>query len=169
MADSLDVNTFDTDVADDQQITTTKQDKSVKKLKNKKAKPSLFGRQFVDEKELLQFLVDLPSYYKKLPKHYTLSQIDHAEFIDLVKSRLVNEFDLKRECQADQHLPSVLIYSSAALRCIGVVKQVKSRSLSVVKCFARHIKVQEQVDIITNNPIQVAIGTPARLRTIQEY
>lgn len=63
---------------------------------------------------------------------------------------------------------SVLILCSSALECIAVIKEVnhKIKGLKTAKCFARHLKINEQLDLLRKGAHPVAVGTPGRVLSI---
>ena len=63
----------------------------------------------------------------------------------------------------------VLIVCSAALRCLEIIKELKSvPKLKIAKLFAKHMKVEEQIRALKKSPFLLAVGTPARILKILE-
>lgn len=63
----------------------------------------------------------------------------------------------------------VLIVCSAALRCLELIKELKSvPNLKVAKLFAKHMKIQDQIRALKKSPFLLAVGTPARILKILE-
>lgn len=63
---------------------------------------------------------------------------------------------------------SVLILCSSALECIAVIKDAscKTKGLRMAKCFARHLKISEQLDLLRKETHSAAVGTPGRVLSI---
>lgn len=63
---------------------------------------------------------------------------------------------------------TVLVLCSSALECIAVIKETGrgTRGSRVAKCFARHIKVGEQLDLLRKRMHPIAVGTPGRILSI---
>ncbi|CAI7776685.1 unnamed protein product [Closterium sp. NIES-54] len=61
--------------------------------------------------------------------------------------------------------PVVLIVSASAVRCVDLLRACKGvgRGCRVAKLFAKHLKVEEQVEML-KGPVHVAAGTPNRGR-----
>ncbi|KAG8861919.1 hypothetical protein FRB96_002362 [Tulasnella sp. 330] len=74
-----------------------------------------------------------------------------------------------RLTQKPQHYgaPTAIFLSGAALRVIDVVKKCRKlpgdKGGEVAKLFAKHIKVQEQIDYLHKTKVSIAIGTPDRI------
>ncbi|CAI5512871.1 unnamed protein product [Closterium sp. Naga37s-1] len=60
--------------------------------------------------------------------------------------------------------PVVLIVSASAVRCVDLLRACKGvgRGCRVAKLFAKHLKVEEQVEML-KGPVHIAAGTPNRL------
>ncbi|KAJ3253744.1 cms1 ribosomal small subunit [Boothiomyces macroporosus] len=61
----------------------------------------------------------------------------------------------------------VLIISSSALRCLEIFKQVREKA-KTIKLFARHLKINDQIESLKKEPFLVGVGTPGRIRKIIE-
>lgn len=72
--------------------------------------------------------------------------------------------------QRQQNAPFVLILSSSAVRANDLAKdlRVKLRNLKTAKLFAKHLKVQAQVDLLQQEFNALAVGTPNRLAKLLE-
>ncbi|KAG8996628.1 hypothetical protein FRB94_008160 [Tulasnella sp. JGI-2019a] len=74
-----------------------------------------------------------------------------------------------RLTQKPQHYgaPTAIFLAGAALRVIDVVKKCRKlpgeKGGEVAKLFAKHIKVQEQIDYLHTTKVSIAIGTPDRI------
>lgn len=58
-----------------------------------------------------------------------------------------------------------LFVCSGALRCIEVIKSLKSTHRAL-KLFARHMKADEQINQLASGKFNVGVGTPARINKI---
>jgi hypothetical protein len=63
----------------------------------------------------------------------------------------------------------VLIVCSSALRCLEVIRELKSiPNLKVAKLFSKHMKITEQIEALKKTSYLVGVGTPNRLVKIFE-
>ncbi|XP_061484218.1 protein CMSS1 isoform X2 [Rhineura floridana] len=64
----------------------------------------------------------------------------------------------------------MLIICSSALRCLELIKSITAfkGDGKVMKLFAKHIKIQEQVKMLDKGVIHVGIGTPGRIKALIE-
>ncbi|KAJ2994475.1 cms1 ribosomal small subunit [Globomyces sp. JEL0801] len=63
----------------------------------------------------------------------------------------------------------VLIICSSALRCLEIIKELRQTPrVLVAKLFAKHMKLNEQIQSLKNQPFLVGVGTPSRLIKIIE-
>ncbi|KAM6985106.1 protein CMSS1 [Aplochiton taeniatus] len=64
----------------------------------------------------------------------------------------------------------LLVVSSSALRAIELIKQMTAfkGEAKVLKLFAKHIRVKEQVKLLEKSVTHIGVGTPARLRSLVE-
>ncbi|TRZ01463.1 hypothetical protein DNTS_013968 [Danionella cerebrum] len=64
----------------------------------------------------------------------------------------------------------LLVVCGSALRTIDLIKQlvVFKGQAKVLKLFAKHIKVEEQIKSLSKGVTHIAVGTPARIRTLLE-
>lgn len=67
--------------------------------------------------------------------------------------------------QLDSKKPTVFIISSSAIRCVELLKFIPSvrNNCTIVKLFAKHIKMAEQKAFLASHRAPIAIGTPARI------
>ncbi|KAJ3317166.1 cms1 ribosomal small subunit [Boothiomyces sp. JEL0866] len=61
----------------------------------------------------------------------------------------------------------VLIISSSALRCLEIYKEVREKA-KTIKLFARHLKINDQIESLKKEPFLIGVGTPGRIRKIIE-
>jgi protein CMS1 len=59
--------------------------------------------------------------------------------------------------------PMVIIVCVSALRAVEVLKEISSLNIRVAKLFAKHMHVEDQVNMLKNNSYGIAVGTPNRL------
>ncbi|KAI3635195.1 hypothetical protein MIR68_006761 [Amoeboaphelidium protococcarum] len=136
----------------------SKLDKTVQKAK--KQKKSIYGRQF-DCKD------DFTSYISDIGKE-NLSTLDSQVFGEQIV-QFVSPFDQSTRLSdlisrsTEKNNVQTIILCSGALRCIEVIKQCKAQKLKTAKCFARHMKVDEQLNYISASAVDVAVGTPNRV------
>jgi protein CMS1 len=67
--------------------------------------------------------------------------------------------------------PTLLIICSSAIRATEIIKSVSSKLIKckIAKLFAKHFKLEEQIDMLSKEYFPIAIGTPSRLRKLIEY
>lgn len=63
---------------------------------------------------------------------------------------------------------SVLIITSSAIRATELIKQLSSIRVhsGIGKCFAKHFKIEEQLEFFSSNRPAIAVGTPNRLQKL---
>jgi protein CMS1 len=59
--------------------------------------------------------------------------------------------------------PMVIIVCVSALRAVAVLKEISSLNMRVAKLFAKHMNVDDQVNMLESNSYGIAVGTPNRL------
>jgi ubiquitin carboxyl-terminal hydrolase 48 len=62
----------------------------------------------------------------------------------------------------------VVILSSSALRAVEFLKPLSVFRCKIAKLFAKHMKVQEQVELLSKSYQPIAIGTPGRMKKLLE-
>ncbi|XP_022138200.1 protein CMS1 [Momordica charantia] len=69
--------------------------------------------------------------------------------------------------KAEPGSPAVLIISTSALRSIELLKSLRSltQECHAVKLFSKHMKVEEQVELLKNH-VNIASGTPSRIKKL---
>lgn len=66
--------------------------------------------------------------------------------------------------------PLVLVVSSGARRAADVINGMsKLLQCKIAKLFAKHFKIQEQIDVLSRQNYPVAVGTPNRLSKLCEF
>ncbi|KAJ1937578.1 hypothetical protein FBU59_004708 [Linderina macrospora] len=65
--------------------------------------------------------------------------------------------------------PQVLVLCSSALRVLEVVGKLRPLTKRrVLKLFSRHVKLAEHKEILAKDPVDIAAGTPNRVRKLLE-
>lgn len=66
--------------------------------------------------------------------------------------------------------PIVVIVAASATRCTQIIKSISAKliKVKVAKLFAKHIKVSEQITMLSKEYFPVAIGTPHRVQKLIE-
>lgn len=67
--------------------------------------------------------------------------------------------------------PMVLVLTHAAVRAADLARALRplqSESHKIAKLFAKHLKVEEQVDFLNRQPIHIGVGTPNRVKLLVE-
>ncbi|XP_073163752.1 protein CMSS1 isoform X3 [Lepidochelys kempii] len=64
----------------------------------------------------------------------------------------------------------MLIICSSALRCLELIKSVTAfkGDCKVIKLFAKHIKIKEQMHMLESGVIHLGVGTPGRIKALVE-
>ncbi|XP_062982965.1 protein CMSS1 isoform X2 [Elgaria multicarinata webbii] len=64
----------------------------------------------------------------------------------------------------------MLIICSSALRCLELIKSMTAfkGDGKIIKLFAKHIKIQEQVKMLEKGVVHVGVGTPGRIKALIE-
>lgn len=62
----------------------------------------------------------------------------------------------------------VLIIASSALRVLEIIKELVPLKTRIAKLFARHMKVNEQIDALSKGHFRIGVGTPARINKLIE-
>ncbi|XP_030438954.1 protein CMSS1 isoform X2 [Gopherus evgoodei] len=62
----------------------------------------------------------------------------------------------------------MLIICSSALRCLELIKSLTAfkGDCRVIKLFAKHIKIKEQLNMLENRVIHLGVGTPGRIKAL---
>ncbi|RYH32738.1 hypothetical protein EON65_00120 [archaeon] len=66
--------------------------------------------------------------------------------------------------------PIVVIIAASATRCTQIIKSISAKliKVKVAKLFAKHIKVSEQISMLSKEYFPLAIGTPHRVQKLLE-
>jgi len=91
-----------------------------------------------------------------------------CKFVTAIASGIHGFRSVIKKVPEELGCPFVVIVSGSANRCVEIIKSVsKGLKCKVAKLFSRHVKIQEQVDILKNHH-PVAVGTPNRLHKLIE-
>jgi hypothetical protein len=81
--------------------------------------------------------------------------------------KILNRYDKSDENNGS---PVVLIICSSAIRATQVISSLsKTIKCRIAKLFAKHFKLQDQIEILSKQQFTVAVGTPNRLLKLAEY
>ncbi|CAO3592589.1 unnamed protein product [Absidia cylindrospora] len=66
--------------------------------------------------------------------------------------------------------PLIIVATHSAIRAADLSRGLQSFAdmARIAKLFAKHIKMQEQIELLTTTPIHLAVGTPQRLLALAE-
>ncbi|KAG1473519.1 hypothetical protein G6F56_000909 [Rhizopus delemar] len=63
--------------------------------------------------------------------------------------------------------PVALVVTHSAIRAVDLARGLKSfESAKIAKLFAKHFKIEEQVNFLEREPIHIGVGTPNRLQVL---
>lgn len=78
--------------------------------------------------------------------------------------------ELKSSLSGKPQALAVVVVCASAERCLQVLKECKLLKIGpLAKLFARHMKLTEQVDFVTQKRPPVGVGTPNRVLKLVEY
>ncbi|KAI9310891.1 U3-containing 90S pre-ribosomal complex subunit-domain containing protein [Dichotomocladium elegans] len=72
---------------------------------------------------------------------------------------------------ADLASPMVIVVAASAIRAANLataLRPIQGAKTKIAKLFAKHMKVEEQVEFLKRQPIHIAVGTPNRLQLLVE-
>lgn len=97
----------------------------------------------------------------------TSNSIIESSKNQLIYSNIFKHLPEKEEIVSMKNCQIVII-SSAALRCIEIMKLIISgnKKIKIVKLFAKHIKIKEQVALLKKQKHQLAVATPTRFSAL---
>ncbi|RGP71101.1 DNA rna dead deah box type [Fusarium longipes] len=87
------------------------------------------------------------------------------KFPDFLES-VTEDPELLKKSAKKKGAPHTLIVAGAGLRAADIVRSMRkfqSKENSIAKLFAKHMKVEEQVQFLQNHRTGICVGTPARL------
>ena len=79
-----------------------------------------------------------------------------------LKSGVLTSFKKLKKWKVERS-PMVIIVCVSARRAVEVLKEISTLNLRVAKLFAKHMNVDDQVNMLQNNSYGIAVGTPNRL------
>jgi len=65
--------------------------------------------------------------------------------------------------------PSVLLVSSSAVGCLPFISGLKTSNWRVMKLFAKHIKIAQQIEQLKTRKVSVGVGTPNRILQLVRF
>jgi len=68
----------------------------------------------------------------------------------------------------EKNSPMVLVICVSARRAVALLKEISSLNVRAAKLFAKHMSVEDQVAMLSNNTYGIGIGTPNRLLKLFE-
>ena len=92
-------------------------------------------------------------------------------FVAHIAAALPGHKKLLQSKEGDEHgVPTVLVVCASAHRAADVINSMSQLlKAKVAKLFAKHFKLEEQVEILGKQAFKVAVGTPNRLLKLMEY
>ncbi|KAI9469455.1 hypothetical protein LPJ78_000263 [Coemansia sp. RSA 989] len=102
-----------------------------------------------------------------LPKHiYSITNAHDSSLGSIVQSALSTG---KAKNKVMLGAPQVLVLCSSALRVLELVKMFRPLcKRNVMKLFSRHIKISQQREMLKQTAVDIAVGTPNRVRKLLE-
>ncbi|KAI8097071.1 U3-containing 90S pre-ribosomal complex subunit-domain containing protein, partial [Halteromyces radiatus] len=186
----------DTNPVDEEDMTTTtgkrKADQDTKKKKNKKNKKKKSSQ---DPYHGIKIWTESPSVqaeYVMDRLKQALPSLTPLETMEITPEAIVDNTKFKQEHTMDalpnyvkfavmRHKnlnkkptglgsPMAIIVTHAAMRAADLSRGLKTLATTarIAKLFAKHIKIQEQADLLNNTAIHLAVGTPQRLLALIE-
>ncbi|KAI8898358.1 U3-containing 90S pre-ribosomal complex subunit-domain containing protein [Globomyces pollinis-pini] len=135
--------------------TTIQKSPEPKKKKQKKVKPATVGNSKRKQVTFEDLDIDIDPTPELHEKSYSVLLVyENADKPLYVKSHTKIK---------------VLIICSSALRCLEIIKELRQTPrVLVAKLFAKHMKLNEQIQSLKSQPFLVGVGTPSRLIKIIE-
>lgn len=117
-----------------------------------------------------RLLTDLELGTRLSAEHVTapLSLVDDlARFIQSVMPHWRREF-AGGSSKPSPGAPLVLVVAPSAARCAALLKPLAAFRARIFKCFAKHLSLDDQRAVLAGPPVQLAVGTPHRVRQLVE-
>lgn len=168
---------------DDTSIDQKTESSSNKRIKIKSKNQLLLetGRQIAHESTEIQaaFLWTCFTHYLQLNNHPTTDissyrKFTSSDFIPTVPTasfveKLKTNVSVKRMKKWKiMQCPLVLIVCSSARRAVAVLKEIESLHVRIAKLFAKHMDVEDQINLLQEKSHAIAVGTPNRLLKLYE-
>ena len=125
-----------------------------------------------NEVMLQSFSPSLRDQFSKIIDFLPLDKLQDVSFVHAIRAGLPRFKKMIKSSKKDSDVrgcPLVLITTASAIRATEIVasisKQLKCR---IAKLFAKHIKVQEHIELLGQQDYPIAIGTPNRLNKLLE-
>ena len=84
-----------------------------------------------------------------------------------VQDNVAGHGELLKSKAVEPGSPHIIVISPAALRATDLVRQMRSLKTKVAKLFAKHFKLQDQIELLQKR-WPVVVGTPNRLAKLAE-
>jgi hypothetical protein len=111
-----------------------------------------------------------PSLFVRMDNCINYSSIPIIRSIISVFPKYKKELNSFGKSVQDHGSPLIIIICSSAIRAADVINSLSSiLKCKIAKLFAKHFKLQDQVDILTKGKFPVAVGTPNRVMKLAEY
>ncbi|KAI0237083.1 Protein cms1, partial [Massospora cicadina] len=92
-----------------------------------------------------------------------------ADFPAYIKATVDSSASLsQKSCTTGS--PIILVITPSAIRAVSVARGAKEAcmNLKVAKLFAKHLKVDEQIDFLNKSDVSLGVGTPNRIIKLVE-
>ena len=113
-----------------------------------------------------------PAHFFALPSTTPQQSAKNAcRFVAHIAAALPGHKKLLQSKDGDEHgAPTVLVVCASAHRAADVINSMSQLlKAKVAKLFAKHFKLEEQVEVLGKQAFKVAVGTPNRLLKLVEY
>eukprot|EP00045_Choanoeca_perplexa_P001281 m.18679 g.18679 ORF g.18679 m.18679 type:complete len:286 (+) comp10848_c0_seq3:36-893(+) len=93
---------------------------------------------------------------------------DMASLPDFVLKALGTKYNVVKRGRSDA--PKVILVTGAAIRATKLIAALRpcSDNQPIAKCFAKHLKLKDQITFLKQKPACMAVGTPKRLVELYE-
>ncbi|KAG5833227.1 hypothetical protein ANANG_G00273690 [Anguilla anguilla] len=106
----------------------------------------------------------------KLPDSCFLASNDLTHSLSSYLKEICPKWAKVQRLHTEKRSVALLIVCSSALRTIELIKQMTTfkGEAKVIKLFAKHIKVEEQVKLLDKAVTHIGVGTPGRIKALIE-
>ncbi|XP_064167049.1 protein CMSS1 [Anguilla rostrata] len=106
----------------------------------------------------------------KLPDSCFLASNDLTHSLSSYLKEICPKWAKVQRLHTEKRSVALLIVCSSALRAIELIKQMTTfkGEAKVIKLFAKHIKVEEQVKLLDKAVTHIGVGTPGRIKALIE-
>lgn len=109
---------------------------------------------------------EIESDDKFTPENFVEPKMEATKYeksmVKYLKSGVLSSMKRMKKWKVEKS-PMVIIVCSSALRAVAVLKEISSLNLRVAKLFAKHMNVDDQVNMLASNSYPIGVGTPNRL------